>query len=99
MPLATHHADKARSKPPSLMSVDTVATAPGNRHRMVPVPKELETVRQIIDLWRTGVSHRAIAAKLNMDGVPTKHGARWHHTTVGKVVQRQDWYLERLSAS
>ncbi len=66
---------------------------------MVPVPEELEIVRQILDLWRTGLSLRAIAGKLNEDGVPTKQGARWHHTTVGKVVERQDWYLERLSAS
>ena len=66
---------------------------------MVPVPEELEIVRPIIYLWRTGLSRRAIAARLNQDGVPTKHGSRWHHTTVGKVVQRRDWYLERLNAS
>ncbi len=69
------------------------------RHRMVPVPAELETVHRILDLWRSGLSRRAIAAKLNADGVSTKHGARWHHTTVGKVVQRRDWYLARLSES
>ncbi len=69
------------------------------KHRILPVPEELEIVRQILDLWRTGLSRRAIAAKLNEDGVPTKHAARWYHTSVGKVVQRRDWYLERLSES
>ena len=69
------------------------------KHRMLPIPEELEIVRQILGLWRTGLSHRAIAAKLNADGVSTKHGARWHHTTVGKVVQRRDWYLAHLSES
>ena len=69
------------------------------RHRMVPVPEELAIVQEILDLWRSGLSRRSIAAKLNADGVPTKHGARWHHTTVGKVVGRRGWYLERLSAS
>ena len=69
------------------------------KHRMLPIPEELEIVRQILDLWRTGLSRRAIAAKLNEDGVPTKHGARWYHTSVGKVVQRRDWYVERLSQS
>ncbi len=71
----------------------------GSRHRMVPVPAELETVHRILDLWRSGTSYRAIAAKLNADGVSTKHGARWHHTTVGKVVQRRDWYVAHLSES
>ena len=55
------------------------------KHRMLPIPEELEIVRQILGLWRTGLSRRAIAAKLNEDGVPTKHGARWYHTSVGKV--------------
>ncbi len=69
------------------------------KHRMIAVPEELEIVQQILGLWRTGLSRRAIAAKLNEDGVPTKHGARWYHTSVGKVVQRRDWYVERLSES
>ncbi|MCH8935684.1 MAG: recombinase family protein, partial [Gemmatimonadetes bacterium] len=69
------------------------------KHRMLPVPEELEIVHRILDLWRSGLSRRAIAAKLNADGVSTKHAARWHHTTVGKVVQRRDWYLARLSES
>ena len=64
----------------------------GNRERMVPVPEELEIVRQILDLWRYGTSYRAIAAKLNENGAPTKQGARWYHGTVARIVQRREWY-------
>ena len=71
----------------------------GNRHRMIPVPKELEIVQWILDRWRSGLSYRAIAAKLTADGVPTKQGARWHHGTVARIVQRRQWYLERVSES
>ncbi len=61
-------------------------------HRMIPVPEELKIVRTILDLWRRGQSYRAIAAKLDTDGVPTKQGGRWRHTTVSRVVQRRDFY-------
>ena len=66
--------------------------ANGSRERMVPVPEELEIVRQILDLWRSGMSYRAIAAKLNESGAPTKQGARWYHGTVARIVQRREWY-------
>ena len=53
---------------------------------MVPVSKEREVVRQILDLWRHGLSYRAIVAKLNENGAPTKHGSRWHHSTIARIV-------------
>jgi site-specific DNA recombinase len=71
----------------------------GKRHRMVPVPEELQTVRQILDLWRRGSSYRAIADRLNAQAVPTKQNRRWHHTTVAKVVQRRSFYERALRAS
>ena len=55
---------------------------------MVPVPRELELVRQILDLWRRGLSYRGIVAKLNENGVPMKRGGRLHAATVPGVVQR-----------
>jgi len=64
----------------------------GNRRRMVPIPAELEIVQWILDRWRTGLSYRAIAAKLNEDGVPTKQDTRWYHGTVARIVQRREWY-------
>ena len=66
--------------------------ANGSRERMVPLPEELAIVTEILTAWRLGRSYRAIAAKLNEDGVPTKHGARWHHTTVARIVKRREWY-------
>ncbi len=66
---------------------------------MIPVPEELAIVRRILDLSRAGERSHAIAAKLNQAGVPSKHSARWHHTTVGKVIGRRAWYAARLSAS
>lgn len=71
----------------------------GKRYHMIPVPEELAIVRRILDLWRAGQSASAIAAKLNAEGVHSKRAARWHHTTVGKVVQRRDWYETRLKGS
>lgn len=71
----------------------------GRRNHMVPVPEELAVVRLILDLWRAGRSYRAIAATLNHDGPPTKQGARWHASTVKKVVDRRAWYANALDAA
>ena len=72
--------------------------ANGSRERMIPVPQELKTVRDILDLWRRGQSYCAIARQLHSEGVPTKRGGRWASETVRKVVQRRDWYTSVLSA-
>jgi DNA invertase Pin-like site-specific DNA recombinase len=71
----------------------------GKRHRMIPVPDELETVRLILDDWRRGRSYRVIAERLNVHGVPTKQNRRWYASTVWNVVRRRNWYREALSAS
>jgi DNA invertase Pin-like site-specific DNA recombinase len=73
--------------------------ANGRRDQMVPVPEELEVVRRIIQRWRQGRSYRSIAAELASEGVKTKRGCRWHHTTGAKVVQRRDWYAPFLKGS
>ncbi len=70
--------------------------ANGKRHRMLPVPEELETVRHILTLWRCGSSYASIAAKLNVEGVRTKRGGRWHRSTISRVVKRRDLYVEVL---
>jgi DNA invertase Pin-like site-specific DNA recombinase len=71
----------------------------GRRQRMAPVPEELEAVHRLLELWRAGRSYRSIAASLNAEGVPTKQGRRWHHTTVSKVVQGRERYAEAPRAS
>ena len=73
--------------------------ANGCRERMVPVPDELKIVRQILGLWRSGLSYRAIAAKLNENGVPTKHSTRWYHGTVARIVQTAGVVRNRLRRS
>jgi len=68
----------------------------GKKHRMVPVPDELNIVRRILDLWRRGSSLRSIATTLNADAVPTKRGGHWHASTVKGVVDRRGWYEKTL---
>jgi DNA invertase Pin-like site-specific DNA recombinase len=66
--------------------------ANGSRESMVPVPRELVIVRRILRHWRLGQSYRAIAAHLTAEGVPTKQGGGWHHSTVVKVAARRGYY-------
>lgn len=66
--------------------------AVGRRTRMVPIPAEVDVAHRILQRWRAGDSYRAIATALNRDAVPTKLGARWHHTTVAKVVAARQRY-------
>jgi len=68
----------------------------GSRATMVPVPRELVIVRRILRAWRLGQSYRTIAGKLTADGVPTKQGGQWHHSTVAKVVARREYYETTL---
>lgn len=68
----------------------------GKRTPMEPVQDELRIVRRILALWRTGRSYRAIAAGLNAEAVQTKRRARWHHTTVAKVVAARERYAPHL---
>lgn len=71
----------------------------GRRGHMLPVPEEVAIVRRILDQADGGATFTAIAAALNAEGAPTKHGAHWHHSTVGKVVRRRDWYAAQLNDS
>ena len=73
--------------------------ANGRRDRMLPVPEEVAVVHRILDLWRSGLSYRAIAVRLDQEGLPTKRGARWHASTVKKVADRRDWYERLLRAA
>ena len=70
--------------------------ANGSRETMVPVPRELVIVRRILRHWRLGKSYRTIAANLTAEGVPTKQGGRWHHSTIAKVVARRAYYEAAL---
>jgi len=73
--------------------------AVGKRAPMEPVRDELQVVRRILDLWRAGRSYRSIAAGLNADAIQTKHRARWHHSTIAKVVAARDRYTPHLDVA
>ncbi len=64
------------------------------KHRMLPVPEELEIVNRILTAWRAGGSYAGIARGLNQEGVASKRGACWHAATVRKIVQRREWYAD-----
>lgn len=51
-------------------------------------PKERRVVELIRSLQGDGHSVRAIAAALNERGVPAR-GARWHHTTIHRLLKRE----------
>ena len=47
---------------------------------------EIGTVRRIYDMARRGVSKVKVARALNEEGVKTKRGGRWHHTTIASIL-------------
>ena len=51
-------------------------------------PQEQAALRLILSLRADGLTLRAIAAKLNADNVPAR-GARWHPTTIARLVKRE----------
>jgi len=53
-----------------------------------PEPQEQEALTLILALRADGLSLRAIAARLNADGVPAR-GKCWHPTTVAVLVKRE----------
>ena len=73
---------------------------------LVPVEAEAETVRRIFAMRDAGLTLRAIAARLNDEGVATKRGGKWYAATVryildnpkyaGRVEYLFQWGGERL---
>jgi DNA invertase Pin-like site-specific DNA recombinase len=49
---------------------------------------EAAVVARINELREEGLSLRAIVRQLGADGVPSKRGARWHPTTVARLLAR-----------
>lgn len=59
---------------------------------MHPQESELEIVRSILSAKKRGQSFRAIARRLEEQGVRTKRGAKWHHSTIRSVWGRRGQY-------
>jgi DNA invertase Pin-like site-specific DNA recombinase len=49
--------------------------------------EEQRVISLVLTLRREGLSIRAIAGRLNTDGVPSR-GAQWHRTTIDRLIQR-----------
>jgi DNA invertase Pin-like site-specific DNA recombinase len=55
---------------------------------LVEEPTEQAILREIDALRAAGLSLRKIAAALNREGVPTKEGGPWQHTTIRGILTR-----------
>jgi DNA invertase Pin-like site-specific DNA recombinase len=55
---------------------------------LVALDVEQSVIFAVRELRRDGLSIRTIAAKLNADGVPAR-GARWHATSVARLLRRE----------
>ena len=53
-----------------------------------PRQDEQETVSRVLHLRSDGLSIRAIAERLNVEGAPSR-GACWHKTTVARLLERE----------
>ena len=56
---------------------------------VVALVSEQNVIERVRVLRAEGVSHKAIADTLNREGVPAR-GARWHATTVARIVTRSE---------
>lgn len=59
----------------------------GNKRKLVQDKSEIKVVRRVFKMHKKGMSLRAIAGKLNEDGVPTKRGGKWYASTVKGVLE------------
>jgi len=67
----------------------TEAVDDNGRRIIEAVEVEARAVARIIELRAAGHSLRAIVSSLTVEGHTTKTGARWHLTTVKRVVDRE----------
>ncbi|WP_249729459.1 MULTISPECIES: recombinase family protein [unclassified Chelatococcus] len=58
------------------------------------VPEEAAIIQRIFREYRSGVSPRTIAAKLNSEGVPPPRGQRWNGSTINGNRQRGHGILQ-----
>lgn len=56
--------------------------------RWVDSPEEQAVIQRVLKMHEAGLSLRAIAARLESDGVPSRRGAVWAHGTIKSIVRR-----------
>ena len=66
----------------------TEDTDAAGRKVIAVVASEAAAVARILELRATGTALRSIVATMNAEGHATKTGARWHLTTVVRVIER-----------
>ena len=57
------------------------------------VPDQAAIVRRIFDDYAEGLSPRAIAARLNEDGIPSPSGGKWNDSTIRGNARKRDGML------
>ena len=72
-----------------LARVDRITAAVHRRRAAHEAFATRAPVARILELRAEGHALRAIVATLTAEGHTTKHGARWHLTTVARVVARE----------
>lgn len=64
------------------------------RGALVPVPHEQAIVCRMSELRAEGLSYRAIAVRLDLEGTRPRRGSRWDASTIGRILGR----LEKTAA-
>ena len=54
---------------------------------LVADPLEQRGIARLRELHATGISYRAIARSLTVEGIPTKGGGTWGHQAVARILQ------------
>jgi site-specific DNA recombinase len=54
--------------------------------------RQAEIVRQVFTMRQLGMTFHGIAEILNVQGIPTRKGAKWTRTQVWEMVQREEFY-------
>ncbi len=84
---STHRSQQAEGKRVSGIAPFGYAVDPGDSGKLVPVPAEQQGIERIKELHEQGHSFRAIARRLDVEGIACR-GKRWRHGVVQRVLDR-----------
>ena len=57
-----------------------------HRGKLIVIPEESELVREIFEMRSENMSFREIAEVLNLRGLKTKRGTKYHNTTINRII-------------